>query len=463
MVARIITIEPGVRPPALDLFMVEGGMISGRIRDPGGNPAAKIIVGAYQPSYRDGVLSWESAGVGALTDDRGEYRLHPLRAGQYLVDVGPPPGASNLKWEDSWARTLYPGTEDALTALPVTIKLGEEARAINIDILKTEPERTYRVSGTAINPLPSLRPNPATGAVDRSIGSFYLVSRERSLLDPDRFPTAISNAIPAGSRPNGEFEIRNVKPGAYDLYATYLDPTVGRYFISRTPVDVLDQDVKGLSIALSLGGTLETQVTTEGGAVPPLRLDSLELEFDTADTTPRTFFAGLDSGQKLDAEGRITIRNFPEARYRFSLKGLPVDAYIADIRHGGRSVYDEGVVVGQQLETVQISVRTDSGAVTGSVERSGKGIQKATVILVPPATRRKNPQLFRTETTNEKGEFSVRGILPGVYKILALRSLPPGEPWLNETFLAPFLQSAQELRIEARSTVPVRLELIATP
>jgi hypothetical protein len=458
MVGRIITIEPGTRPPALDLFMIEGGIISGRIRDPLGRPATNIIVGAYQPSYRDGVLSWES-GMGTVTDDRGEYRLLPLRPGQYLV-AAVPAAKANPKPQDSWARTFYPGSDYPLAAVPVTIKYGQEARAINIDILKIEPARTYSLSGTAINPLPSLRSNPATGIVDRSFGDFYLVSRERSLLDSTSFPIPIPNAIPAGSRPNGEFEIRNVKPGAYDLYAAYLDQTVGRYFISRTPVDVLDQDVTGLSITLGPGGTLETQVVVEGGASPSIRLDSLELEFRTTDTTPR-MIAGIDSGQKLDAAGRVVLQNFPQARYRFALRGLPTDAYIADIQQSGRSVYDEDVVIGQQLESVRISVRTDCGTVTGSVERSRKGVPNATVILVPPATRRKNLQLFRTATTNEEGGFSMRGVMPGIYTILALRSLPPGEPWLNETFLAPFLQRAQELRIDARSTVPVRLELIA--
>jgi len=280
------------------------------------------------------------------------------------------------------------------------------------------------------------------------------------LLDRTDFPTPVSNAIPAGSRPKGEFEIRDVKPGAYDLYAAYLDQTVGRYFISRTPVDILDQDVTGLSIEISLGGTLETQVAVEGGAAPSIRLDSLELEFRTIDSTPR-MVAGFNSGQKLDAAGRAVLRSFPEARYRFTLRGLPTGTYIADIQQSGRSVYDEGVVIGPQLEQVRISVRTDGSMLTGSVQRSGKGIPKAKVILVPPATRRKNPQLFRTVTTNEEGGFSVPGVMPGVYTILALQSLPPGEPWLNEQFLTPLLQRAQELRIDARSTVPVRLELIA--
>jgi hypothetical protein len=189
-------------------------------------------------------------------------------------------------------------------------------------------------------------------------------------------------------------------------------------------------------------------------------LDSLELEFRTIDSTPR-MIAAINSGQKLDAEGRVVLQNFPEARYRFSLRGLPTGAYIADIQQSGRSVYDEGVVIGPQLEQVRISVRTDSSTVTGSVQRSGKGVPKAKVILIPPTARRKNPQLFRTATTNEEGGFSVRGVMPGVYTILALRSLPPGEPWLNETFLAPFLQRGQELRIDAQSTIPVRLELIA--
>lgn len=394
--------------------------------------------------------------MGDVTDDRGEFRLSPLLPGQYLVAVGPPPPAGNLKWEDSWARTFYPGSDFPLAALPVSVELGQEVRAINIDVVKVDPVPTYTISGTAINPLPSLQPNASTGTVDRSIGSFYLIPREPSLLVDSTLSIGILNAIPAGSRPSGEFAIRNVKAGAYDLYAETRDST-GRSLIGRTTVEVRDQDVTGVSIAISAGGTLETQVVIEGSADPPIKLDSLQLEARKIDTTPIL----IPNGQRFDAAGRLVLQNFPEARYRFSLQGLPTDAYIADIQQSGRSVYDEGIVVGPQLDSVRISVKTDSGAVTGSVEISGKGVPRATVILVPPSARRRNPQLFRTATSDAAGRFSIRGVMPGVYRILSLRSLPPGEPWLNEPFLTPFLQRAQELRIDARSTVPVRLELIA--
>jgi hypothetical protein len=352
----------------------------------------------------------------------------------------------------------FPGSDYPLATVPVTVDFGQEARAINIDIVKVDPIRTYTISGIAINPLSSLRPNSTTGIVDRSVENFYLRPRETSLIFEYSIASMIPirNAIPAGSRPNGEFEIRNVKPGSYDLYAAHMDST-GSLFVGRTPVDVRDGDVARLSIAISPGGTLETQVVIEDSADPPIRLDSLQLEISKTGTTP----VSIPSGQKFDGAGRVVLQNFPESHYRFSLRGLPTNAYIADIQQSGRSIYDEGIVVGPQLQSVRISVKTDTGAVTGSVERSGKRVPKATVVLVPPATRRKNPQLFRTTTTNEEGEFSVRGVMPGIYTILAFRSLPPGEPWLNEPFLAPFLQRAQELRIDARSTVPVRLELIA--
>jgi hypothetical protein len=354
--------------------------------------------------------------------------------------------------------TFYPGADYAPAAVGLTVKDGEEVRSIDFDI-RTSDARTYRISGTAINPLPSVRPNPTTGIVDRSLSGFFLMPREPSPLESNAFPTQTPNAIPAGSRPNGEFEIRNVKPGVYDLYTSYLDQTIGRYFTSRTPIDVREEDVTGLSIAIAPGGTLDAQVVVEGGADPPVKVDSLRLEFRTIDTTPR-LFAAFNSGRSLDATGRVVLNNMAEARYRFTLRGLPADAYVADIRQSGRSVYDEGVVIGQQPEPVRIIVRTDGGTSAGSVERSGKGVANATVVLVPPVDRRKNPHLFRSATTGEDGGFSIRGVMPGVYTILAFQSPPAGEPWLDSDFLARYFQRVRSIRIDARTVSPIRYELI---
>ena len=63
-VVRIITIEPGIQPPALDLLMVEGGSISGRIRNPLGQPGTNLIVSGYRRGiemvFCRGNLYWET-------------------------------------------------------------------------------------------------------------------------------------------------------------------------------------------------------------------------------------------------------------------------------------------------------------------------------------------------------------------------------------------------------------------
>ena len=86
------------------------------------------------------------------------------------------------------------------------------------------------------------------------------------------------------------------------MYAAYRDST-GRLFVGRTPVDVRDGDVTRLSIAISSGGTLETQVVIEGSADPPIRLDSLQLEPRKTDTTP----ISIPTGQRFDAAGRVVL------------------------------------------------------------------------------------------------------------------------------------------------------------
>jgi hypothetical protein len=456
MVGRTITIEVGKQPPRLDLFMTQGGIVSGRVRDPQGQPVANVTVAAYRPSYPNGVLAWTSV-LSRTSDDRGEYRLFPLPAGQYFIGAIPATAAVIAGVQDSWLRTFYPGTIDPAAAVALTTGGGMEIPGVNIDI-RASNARTYKISGTAVNPLPSVPPN-AAGVVDRSVSSFYLVPRSSSILDSSPFPAAVPNAIPVGSRGNGEFEIRNVKPGPYDLYTAYLDGNIGRYFTSRTPVDVLDRDVTGLSIAITPGGTLDVEVVVEGNAEPPIKIESLQLEFATMDTTPG-MFARFNSGQALGDKGKVVLANIVEARYRLSLRGLPQTAYLADIRQSGQSVFDEGVVIGQQIEPVRIAVSTAGGAVIGLVQKSNRPAAGATVILIPPTGRRKNSQLFKTTTTGEDGRFSMSGIMPGPYTILALQNRPSGEPWLNADFLATYLQSGSAVRVEAREASEARLELI---
>jgi len=97
--------------------------------------------------------------------------------------------------------------------------------------IRTAPATFFKISGTALNPTPV--PSPL-GFVDRSFNSFALLSVDAHVIDSfaaNQFP----NAVPANNRGAGEFEIRNVRPGIYELYP---DPLAGGVLAGRTIVDV---------------------------------------------------------------------------------------------------------------------------------------------------------------------------------------------------------------------------------
>ena len=454
-VTRIVVIENGKLPAPLEISMIRAGTISGQIRDPAGQPVSGMKVDANQIWYPKGRSTFSSK-ISAVTDDRGEFRLFWLPPGEYFVGATPGAVGSISNPQDSWALTFFPGATDPIAASALTLREGEEIKGIDIN-LRTKTTRTYSISGTAINPI--ARPNALTGIIDRSVMSFYLVPREPSLTD-GVLSFSVLNALPVDARKEGDFQIRNVKPGRYDLYPNVSDFIGHRIFTSRTPIDVTNADIAGLSIPVNQGAKFSTEVIVEGKPAEPIQLNSLKMNLSTLDSTPYAFAASLESLQ-FDRNGRSSAEGIPAARYTLGLTGLPPMAYIADIRQDDISVYDDGFVVDQKSKPIQIVVRSDGATVGGVIQTADhKPAANVTVILVPPLERRKNPALFRVVTTNEAGRFSMRGVMPGSYTIFALQDRPFREPWLNADFLSTYKGQSLPVDVHSSSSEEVRLDLI---
>jgi hypothetical protein len=137
-------------------------------------------------------------------------------------------------------------------------------------------------------------------------------------------------------------------------------------------------------------------------------------------------------------DGTFTILNIPQTRYHTEMgPGLPPDLYVSDVRMGALSVYDTGFEVGREpLAPLQVSLRSGAATVEGVVrDGSNKPIANATVVVVPPDTRRENHELYKTAKSDAAGKFAVRGIAPGNYKLFAFEGLTGGE-FYNPRFLS---------------------------
>src|SRR5262249_54862189 len=115
-------------------------------------------------------------------------------------------------------------------------------------------------------------------------------------------------------------------------------------------------------------------------------------------------------------DGTFTIANVPPTRYRVEMgAGLPPDLYISEVRLAAASVFDKGLDIGKESPgELQVLLRSGAGVVEGIVrDGSGKPVPNATVVVIPPDTRRDNRALYKFATSDAVGKFSVRSIAPG--------------------------------------------------
>jgi hypothetical protein len=93
------------------------------------------------------------------------------------------------------------------------------------------------------------------------------------------------------------------------------------------------------------------------------------------------------------------------------------------------------------------------------VNALGQPVSAATVVLIPGPERRTNATAFKTSTSDQNGNFSIRSILPGDYKVLAWEDVETGA-YFDPEFLKNFETRGEAVRIQRGSQNRVTLRVI---
>jgi protocatechuate 3,4-dioxygenase beta subunit len=236
-----VTLAAGEQRTGLDVLLHKGAVIAGRVVDENGGPLAQMDVLALRrtpflrdsPPLRRGSLM--PVGMGDQTNDLGEFRLFGLPPGEYYVQARNQGGLSE-RFSGAIGTTMlptyFPGTPEAVNAVPITVAEGETTAPVEIRII-TVP--AFEVSGVVVdeagqpvaNVRVSLGPDDATQPRGPMMGGWH----------GTRTDTA------------GRFTLRSVTSGHYLLVATA--PVV----IAVSPNPVAGGSVSGM---VSSGG-----ITTE--------------------------------------------------------------------------------------------------------------------------------------------------------------------------------------------------------
>ena len=348
----------------------------------------------------------------AATNDLGEFRISNLRAGRYKITASPsqtsqPPENKNGKDPSIFLTTHYPGVLDEDQAVAVEIHAGGETR-INFGLLTG---RAYRVSG-------SVTGVPSKGGM------------AQIMLQPKG--RGGSPGAPQELGEGGRFEFANVLPGSYVAMLVMVTFEGGQPAIRMLrlgqPIEVSNAHVEGLQLQPEAGGQVRGKFSLDTGQKfdwTQLIVTLVSVEEQGGDLV-REGAMDLPTSSNVNSDGTFELKNVPGGNYQLVVvarsNDLP-DYITKSVNLNGRDVADSGFPILPETY-LDVVISANGASITGKVvDGNGQPVANATVVDVPSAEHRTRSDLFQRDTTDESGHFSLRGLNPGKYTVLAFEEL----------------------------------------
>lgn len=448
-----------------DLALPRGGVMTGRIFDEFGEPAAGVSVQALRSSYTSPGNRRLSSVASAETNDIGEFRLFGLRPGQYYIAASQrrmqiavaeagAPAAQFAAAAQGNAPTFYPGTSRGGEATAVAVVAGRETSGLDLRLLAVP---LARVSGTVVD----AGGKPPTGM-------FVWLNPTRS--DGASFLDAMAADLDA----LGRFTVPNVPPGDYrvdvesrarmEAIAQTGSNGIGHaldgpdHQSASVPVSVNGQDVEGLAIQIGRAARLSGKVTVDG--MPPSAADLVD-----ANVSVVAPYFGISATLqaawgKVNADGTFAVNSSAGVRL-LRLSGQPKTLFLKSVRAHGLDVTDVGFDVGQDdVPDVEIELTARPTHVTGTAkDAAGTPIRQFSIIVFPEDTRLWTVMMNRVvvwQAASADGTFSVVGLPAGNYFAAAVASITDGE-WAEPTNLENLRAKATAFKLSDGETKELTL------
>jgi hypothetical protein len=446
----ILTLSAGQRMSDLVFKLARTAALSGHVYNEDGEP----VRGASVSVFRAGTSQAKPAQVGnepTLTNDLGEFRVFDLPPGRYFVAVFYHSGnewdrVARVRTPDlgqGYLPSFYPNTTDASKAQPIVIHAGDDIRSVDFLL---RPASLVSVSGKVLLGFP----NPA----DTSVG-VYLDPRGSGLM-PD-----MMNLNGSTDPKTGIFQIHNVPPGSYSLGTSYRDRDTGVWLHTRRDLEVGNFNVEGMTLTLLPGIDVPGHVVWEGA--PPSDLRALRVRLSPIDKS-----LPAEPWQVIKPDGNFILKNISEGEYRAVLLwgGRTPAGFLKSARYGTTSLTDGILAVRSGSDAsleLTLSARTAqvSGTVLTSDSLPAVGVR---VVLIHDEPHRNNRRIFREDTTDQNGKFSIAGVEPGDYKLFSWDIADEDEqPWFESDWLKPFEGSGTSVHLGESDSKTLQLNLIDLP
>lgn len=483
-----VTVDDANRAHDLQWRLARGAVITGRVVDEFGYPAQGARLTIQQVRVVNGERTLSSLSLpGALqsevADDRGEFRLYGLPAGDYLVSATPrgigvgdirrmtdaelhaaqqalqsmAPATTDTTPPQTlgFSQIFYPGVLASDDAMVVSVQAGDVRTGVDFSVPLV---RTATVEGFVVTP---------GGVAPQSVQLTLTPRRGGSTVTTGPAGTTMvftQTVVAGGTRrvnPDGTFSLSGITPGEYTLQARVLRDE-GAHLWATADVSVDGYPVAGLSLALRDGLTVSGRIDIEADGVDvPADLSRARITFvPTGGGGPVMLSASQTSvgGNRFTAGSLIPgpmrvvgALSTPEATW--TLKSAVIK---------GQDALDVPFVLepDDQITDAVFTFTNRTQQVSGTlIDAAQRPAPDYTIVVFPEdRTLWGSSRRVRTARPGTDGRFTVANLPAGRYRIAAVTDIGPEETQdraLLEELLAASLaftladgeQKVQDLRI----------------
>ena len=454
----------------VDLQVGRHGVITGTVRDDGGDP----IVGVGVTAFNRRVVGFRPMLFprgGAVSDDRGQFRISDLPPGEYLIcgcdrdslpidkslltRQGGVPASSVARKLDgavlTFPPTFHPGSTRVADAVPVTVGYADDRQGIDITM---QPAAARRVTGRLVGG-------------DPNASTTHTLTLVVAADDPAAI--GISELPAARMTPEGAFEFAAVPPGKYTLEAY---PSDGKKGLSATvAVIVGDSDVTDVLVPLREAATVKGRVEFSGAVARPdgAALEKSRVTLVPIVLTPATLLGIGSSGSVghsgiLSRDGSFTIEGVPPGRYMVTAGpfGAAWQTFESISAIDGRSFQPVLEVVPTGLDAVIVTMVDQAMAVLEVTLALGKyelpSDLRVALFPVDPTLWSETylaPARFSLISPNSSGVVRFSGVPAGNYYLV---ETPLWQSWLSPERMAEWAKRATTVRLRPGESTLVSLK-----
>ena len=410
--AMVVPLGNGQRLTGIDFALAPAGVIAGRLLDEDDRALAGATVEALISRTDNNQPTLVSVAT-AQTDDRGEFRLTGLAAGQYYVSAFDPAfaGVGDETGPLRYTPTSYPGVAVLEQAARVGVTPGVEPPRISFKLKIIRPSR---VSGVIA----------AEGRRQLLSGAVIMAPIRGEWL----------NAVPTQDvmiLPDGSFAFRNVPPGTYQIRARGQVEPGGKPLFATYKVLIDGRDISDVALTLQPGASIAGHLVVEAGR--PAKPDFAKLRV-RAPFSDGSSFGDTVTGAILP-DGSFVVGGLMAGAHILAVEGLSYPWVMKSVTYRGQDITDAGLDISgrqQRFDEVRVVITDVASEVSGIVrDAAGAAVPDATVLIVPLS------ETFWTRTgrrlgvlrTDAGGRYRVRGLPAGEYRAVASVEMDESEAY----------------------------------